>query len=140
MNLVLHHHPSVNYMWNMISHKWPNFHASKCIIFKKLRLCCKRTWNILQGQHFSWGVIPIYYLKTEDIYVVRFRLVLRCDHLPLRDQKKAKYKGPSVNETYRYTDPLYVSKIPSKSISIFSFIDIVNFLIQYPETQDCKKF
>ena len=45
----------------------------------------------------------------------------------------AKCKGLAVNETYRHSDPLYVSKIPTKSISILSFIDIVNFLVQDPE-------
>lgn len=36
-------------------------------------------------------------------------------------------------ETYRYPDPLYIPKISTESISIFSFIYVIDFLIQNPE-------
>lgn len=47
--------------------------------------------------------------------------------------KEAQNKPEKEEETYRYSDPLYVSKIPTKSISILSFIHIINFLVQDPK-------
>lgn len=43
-------------------------------------------------------------------------------------------------ETYRHSDPLYVPKVPTKSISILPLIYIINFLIQYPEIFIKTKF
>lgn len=39
-----------------------------------------------------------------------------------------------MQETYRYSDPFYISKISAESICILPFINIINFLIQNPES------
>lgn len=47
-----------------------------------------------------------------------------------REQEKEVRVIPE--ETYRYADPLYISKISPKLISILSFIHVINFLVQDP--------
>lgn len=44
-----------------------------------------------------------------------------------------------MQETYRYSDPLYISKIPAESICVLPFIYIINFLIQNPESHTSTK-
>lgn len=39
------------------------------------------------------------------------------------------------NETYRYADPAYIPEVSPESISILSFVYVINFLIQNSETK-----
>lgn len=51
---------------------------------------------------------------------------------------KQKRKGLQ-EETYRHSDPLNITKIPTKFISIFPFVYIINLLIQDPAKNQLSK-
>lgn len=99
-----------------------------------------KTWNILQCQHFFSCVIPVHKLKWTEI-MRSIRIYQRYSSLyNSSPQRNIVISSKSLSEaiwkilagTYRHSDPLYVSKISAKFISILPFINVVNFLIQSP--------